>query len=825
MQYESLVLPSGLIRGTDPVIHRMDFHMGSELAYEFSRITNDKKVLQKIILLTAYSVFMNRMTGQKNVICSFYRNGKFSTCSLAVDESLQIRELMNNTLNIWKCENCDNVQDRSCVPVLADGEHSADPEYYSIVFDSDKVSMLYRNEVYSDELMKFYGNRFLHIVNKVVFNMEKTTDMIKFPEDNGEISVSQYECGRAVSIDTDSCWISTVQKQAEKNPDKIAVYSRDGNVTYHELICMAEHMRNELRKRGCRENDRIAVFCSHSPFTVAAVIAVASLGAYYVPVDEHTPEQRVQELLSENSIGYLLCNVMNIPDVKKITLIPVLPDKEEIPVTSVTGKKTGYMIFTSGTTGKPKGILIDESKLMNLCLWYSNTFDLNIESRVILLNNFNFDASVKNIYTPLMKGASVVCTRDGLYNTYSVIEDIMRFKVTHVNCVPSLMAALLDTARHENFRHLESVKQTILGGDVFETGPIRLWAASENCHSFFGNVYGPAECTSVSTYYLMDRNDILSTEKVPVGRPIWNKKVYVLSDNLKKVPKEVQGQIYISGLGVINGYETEDKHLEKFVVAPWNKEELLYATGDMGAWNSDGELIYLGRNDNQIKINGQRIEPEELEVRAQSCSDVESCIVSLCKNKEGKGHLVLYYTVRPGKEENAEESVRNYMKKIFPPSLVPHQYVRLDKIPLTSNGKKDRKHLPLPVNMQKEFVQNVNITELEASILEVWKRTLGRENISVKEHFFEAGGTSLLLYKLKSGIDAALGTDIDLVSLLDHTTVQEQAEWLSGDVKKAERNAVASHNNTVVVHKPLRVQRNKIMEKRKQLLGMEKNEV
>ncbi|ADU21408.1 non-ribosomal peptide synthetase [Ruminococcus albus] len=808
MQSEQQWLPSDAEHISGSTIQRANFALDKELSDALLAISNGKSAVLKILIWTAYNIFLNRLTGQKQVICRLYQKGDLCSYTVDIDETRTIREQLNYQLKLWKCEDTAN-DGMIGAAILMQNEIKDTESPYSIVYSSDTVSWIYNEASYSKERIRYYGEKYLKILREILVDQYIPISSIEWYDQEELEAFSRSENGFRKAIDSSGSFLVRLQKQAQASPERIAVFHRDGNVTYHELLCMAEHIRQELLRSGCGAKEKIAVFCAHRPFTIAAIVAIAAIGAFYVPVDDRTPPQRVQELLTENRIRVLLCESGDSPQADGICILQVSLDRTEIPIPPAEDEQTGYVIFTSGTTGKPKGILIDEPKLMNLCVWYAETFGIDQNSRVMLLNNFNFDASIKNLYTPLMQGAAVVCTKNGLFNTFEIIEDIRQFQVTHINCVPSLMAAILDTARHENFRHLESVQDTILGGDVFECGPLRLWAGAENCHSTFANVYGPAECTSVSTFCCIDRSEVLQSDKTPIGRPIYNKNVYVLNDTLRRVPMGTVGQIFISGLGVITGYETAVNEQARFMQAPWDSDELLYATGDLGAWDENGELLYFGRNDNQLKVNGQRIEAEELEIRAQSCREIESCIVRLWKDEGNNGHLVLYYTVSPGVKGTAKEEIRSYLRSIFPPSLVPQQYVCLEKLPLTANGKKDRDHLPMPVQEHTEPCIS-DASELEQKILEAWRLTLNRQDISLKEHFFEAGGSSLLLYKLKSEIDRILGTDIELVSLLNYTTVKEQAVWLSGkdEVKTA----------TLQSEPEIMIQRSQIRSKRKQLL-------
>lgn len=808
MQSEQQWLPSDFEHASGSAVQRTDFAMGTELSDALLAISGGKRAVQKILFWTAYTIFWNRLTGQTQAICRLYQNGSLRSYAAEIDETRTIREQLNAQLHIWK--QADAAGDETAGAAILMQDERPDPASpYSIVCSSDTVSWIYCEASYSQARIAYYGEKFLRILREVLLRQETPVRSIAWYTPEEQEAFSRSETGADKPLDLSESFLARLQKQAQAAPERIAVFHRDGNVTYHELLCMAEHIRQELLRNGCGAKEKIAVFCAHRPFTIAAVVAIAALGAFYVPVDNRTPPQRIQELLTENRIRVLVCESGNLPETDGIRVLPVTLDGTEIPIPPAAGEQTGYVIFTSGTTGKPKGILIDEPKLLNLCIWYADTFGIQQDSRVMLLNNFNFDASIKNLYTPLMQGAAMVCTKNGLFNTFEIIEDIRQFQVTHVNCVPSLMAAILDTARHESFRHLESVQHTILGGDVFECGPLRLWAGAENCHSAFANVYGPAECTSVSTFYQMDQRAVLQMERTPIGRPIYHKNVYVLNDARRRVPMGTIGQIYISGLGVITGYETAVKEQARFLPAPWDADELLYATGDLGAWDANGELLYFGRNDNQLKVNGQRIEAEELEIRAQSCREIESCMVRLWKDGENNGHLVLYYTVSHGVQGTAKEEIRSYLRSIFPPSLVPQQYVCMEKLPLTANGKKDRNHLPPPVQEPAEPCV-ADASELEQKLLEAWRCTLNRQDISCREHFFEAGGTSLLLYKLKSEIDRILETDIELVSLLNYTTVQEQAVWLSG-TGDAKTGTLQTEPNVLT-------QRSQIRSMRKQLL-------
>lgn len=801
--YET-ILPRAVIGSSNGGLQIYTGVLGKNLYTGLRKMTHDNQNILKVVGITAYSLLVYMLQGYTKSICKVKKGENLQKFLVAIDLEQNcedtVRMLLNQVLQQWKRKETEKEEEKDeLITVLLFGDEILSDykrESLSIGFQNEEIIWCYDEAVFSKSLISYYHELFKRVLWTIVSEPDRKITDCEIYSKEEQKNIYDHWQGSSYPVNDEDSIITLFEQVVKKHPNHTAIYVQEYQITYQQLYDASMRMYLELLRKGVREQDNVAVYCTHSPFTIAAVLAIARIGGIYVPIDYQTPEEKIKNTIDEYQVSAFLVQAgngivrsKNIPNQVKLEwssqkmLEKELAELEKLEKEQGTQeysiRHTGYLILTSGTTGTPKGITICEDKLLNLCYWYRDAFSIHGTSRVILLNNFNFDASIKNIYTPLITGASIVLTTKGLFHTYEILEDIQRFEVTHLNCVPSLLYAILDTARHERFLHLSSINYAILGGEAIEPNKLHLWAKSENCHCKFANVYGPAECTSVSTFFVMEKEYVLANAVIPIGNPIYNKRVYVLNEKKKPMPPEAMGQIYIAGLGVIQGYTNLTGNEQKFVPSPIVQGEILYATGDLGAWQSDGTVIYKGRNDNQLKVNGQRVEAEELENTICQFEGIRSCIVSLYQGRNDTKRLVLYYELED-KTDFQQKKLIVFLKEHFPVSLIPQQFIQLDRIPVTPNGKKDRKHLPVPEETEK--AENVQASsQLEALIAESWKKTLGMDSISIKVNFFEAGGTSLLLYRLKAEIDSRVGCNLELVELLNYTTIEQQAKWLAND--------------------------------------------
>ncbi|MBR1592456.1 MAG: non-ribosomal peptide synthetase [Ruminococcus sp.] len=582
---------------------------------------------------------------------------------------------------------------------------------------------------------------------------------------------------------------------ASRYPERTAV-DGDVKITYSEFLDKVKRTAGGLVRAGICQGDRVGVYCRHTVNTLALIYAVLYIGAVYVPISSDYPEERLQYIRKKSEIKCVAFADGTAADglLSDMVFIDEIHSADEIPQPYDGTEQYAYCMFTSGTTGEPKGVLIKQAYLLNMCEWYGERFGLDTESRLILLNNFGFDGSLKTIFTPLLYGSCIVLASDSLFDVKDDSERIEKYSVTHLACVPSLIQGILEYCEKSGYKELETVRYLISAGEKFRSRDVLKWLRSGNCNAEFINLYGPAECSCCVSYHNVTEKD-LSDDIVPIGKPIYNKRVYVLDDGLKSCPAGAEGDIWIAGMGTFDGYigmNAEESNLYPDIA---DEGLYMYLSGDRGIRLENGEILYSGRRDNQIKISGQRIETEEIEQVLSRHEKVTSC--GLCIKQDGAAaKTVMFYTTADGNELDFGE-LSEFMEKSLAKGVIPNRFIHIEKLPVNINGKLDRKALE---SLDTDSISSVKYVsedtdEFTGKLLRAWKNTLETEDVPLDSGFFELGGYSMLLYRLQSEIKELLGKDITPAEILAHPTVRSMSAFLRGD--KSEDDEAPARNGRV----------------------------
>ncbi len=596
--------------------------------------------------------------------------------------------------------------------------------------------------------------------------------------------------GEKVPFPHDIHIIEAFIEHVKEYPDKNAVESVYGTITYKEMLSCMEKLSWILKEKGVEKGSHVAVLANRSIETVLCIYSIIRLGAAYVPIETDYPDERIRYMI-QDSQSKLLLVPSTIENVPKVLAECIKVDRKElaekdVPFYQEVPEKDCpcYVIYTSGTTGRPKGVEIYNEGLINLCCWFQRITDITEESKLLLLNPFGFDASVKNIFASLMTGATLVLGPELLFDTTKVLEIIKKNKVTHLNCVPSLFYALLDSAKENQFSSLQEVKTVILGGEALQAKPLTDWARSD-LQARILNVYGPTECTSVTTAYYVTKDEVLKNEPIPIGKPIDNKLVYVLNKNRKMCPVGIEGELYISGTGTATKYlSAPEGYEEAFQENSFVPKEIMYKTGDIVRWNNQGLLEFSGRQDGQVKINGHRIELSEIESVLARCEGVKETIVLVHKEETKKEILVAFIICNS--ENITELSIKNFAKNYIPAYMIPTKIKFLTRFPHNFNGKTDKKQLIELLSKEKNVqrVQHSEGTQTQIELEEIWKGLLGVDQVDYDVNFFDAGGYSLLLYKLSKEISKKFFVEASFVDLMTYTTINTFSEFIEKSKKQ-----------------------------------------
>ncbi|HKP12540.1 MAG TPA: amino acid adenylation domain-containing protein, partial [Blastocatellia bacterium] len=585
-----------------------------------------------------------------------------------------------------------------------------------------------------------------------------------------------------------------IQAQACRTPDAVAVCAAGEQVSYAELNRRANRLAHYLRGQGVRPEARVGVCLERGVKMVVALLGVLKAGGAYVPLDPAYPTNRLEYILQDAQASVLLTEGRFHEGLPESNVRVVYLDRivEELghestadPTPLAVPGNLAYIIYTSGSTGQPKGVEVAHAGLVNLCDWHQRTYGIGSADRVSLAAGLIFDALVWELWSCLMAGASLQIPDEATrLHPAAFVEWLIAETVT-VSFLPTPMAeVVLDEPRLGDTR----LRYLLTGGDQLSR-----WAQPEHRFSLV-NHYGLTESTVVATSALIETPD-RQHGNPSIGKPIANTTVYVLDARLNPVAIGVTGELVIAGDGLARGYAGRaDSTAERFLPNPFSRTSgaRLYRTGDFVRYLPDGDLAYLGRDDDQVKIRGCRVGLREVEAALSRSDAVAETVVVVRDNPAIGKQLIAYAVPRAGQSPTAE-GLRNELRQRLPAYMTPSAVVLLDRLPLTANGKVDRRRLPEPDDSASqargEFIAPT--TKLERVIAATWQETLGVERVGVDDNLFDLGGHSLLLVRIHDKMRAALGREFPIIKLFEFPTIRSIAEHLS---EKADAPPAQSEN-------------------------------
>ena len=572
-------------------------------------------------------------------------------------------------------------------------------------------------------------------------------------------------------------------QQVSKRPDAVALMSEDRQVTYCELNSRANQLAHFLRKRGVGADTRVGVCMQRSSELITVLLGILKAGGAYVPLDPDYPRARLEFMLKDAQVPVLITEsglAQNLPaNTAEMILLEEFEAKIGLESTSdpeirTTADNLAYVMYTSGSTGKPKGVAVTHRNVVRLV---KNTNYASFTADEVFLQSatISFDASTFEIWGSLLNGARLALMPPGCASLGELGKAIKRYKVTTLWLTAGLFHLMVDN----HLDDLRGVRQLLAGGDVLSVPHVqRVLAELSGCRLING--YGPTEDTTFTCCYTITDPASLNGS-VPIGRPISNTRVYILDGCMNPVPIGVQGELYIGGDGVARGYlERPELNAERFVPDLFSKAPgaRLYRTGDLVRYRPSGEIEFIGRIDNQVKVRGFRIELGEIESALAEHSSVREAVV-VARKDNGDKHLAAYLVPPAGVTPSIDE-LREFLKEKLPDHMVPSVFVVLESLPLSPTGKVDRHALP-STNGAKPATLRCFVPpadELELKLTRIWEKVLSVGSISVNDNFFELGGHSLLAVRLFAQIEKSFGRDLPLATLFQAPTVKQLARVL-----------------------------------------------
>ncbi|CAM4488354.1 non-ribosomal peptide synthetase [Paenibacillus tarimensis] len=671
--------------------------------------------------------------------------------------------------------------------------------------DTLQIKFTYNAAVYDPRLIEQAASYLLELAGQVTVNPEVRVGEIRVPGESGQAELLQLSRGRRADYPLDVPAYRLIEAQAALHPEQAAVLFGGEQISYRSVNEHANRMARYLRRAGARKEELVAVLLERSPLMLEAYLAIWKAGGAYVPIDPEYPAERQLTILRESGARYVLTEAAYADKLQPAASLDgvnmLCLDKLEDQIGAeapenleleVSGGDLAYVIYTSGSTGTPKGTMIEHAGMLNHML--AEIEELRISAGTVLAQNAShcFDVSVWQFFAALLVGGSTAIYPNALImEPERLISRLQEDKVSILEVVPSYLAVLLDAMEAGGFK-LEALRYLMITGETVKPAMVGRWF--ELCPDIpMINAYGPAEASDDVSQYVM--TSLPDTAHIPVGRPIPNMNLYVVDEKMRLCPAGAVGEICVSGIGVGRGYLNDKQRTEAvFMEDPFTDEPgvRLYRTGDLGRWLPDGTIEFYGRRDYQVKIRGFRIELGEIEARLTGYAGVREAVVTDFTDKQGNQALCAYIEVDPqildaSPETLTADAIRSNLAQQLPDYMVPAVLLFLDRMPLSPNGKVDRKALPSPDSGLQADSGGYEAPRsgTEEILAAVWADVLGVERVGIRDHFFSIGGDSIKAIQVVSRLYSH-GLKLEMRDLFQYPQIAQLSLYV-----QAARSAVS----------------------------------
>lgn len=635
--------------------------------------------------------------------------------------------------------------------------------------DTISFNLEYCTKLFKNETMEKFIEHFTAIAHQIAEDPNiKLKDITLLSDAESRFILTELNETEA-KFDDDVTINKLFEQQVKRTPNNIALVFKEEKYTYRQLNSMANKVANYLKNNGIKEENIVAILAENSIDMIVAILGVLKAGGAYLPIDPAYPSLRIKHMLEESNAQILLMQ-RDFSEAQEINcskeLISNIISSQESSGNvkcNTNSRNLCYVIYTSGSTGTPNGVMVEHKALINLCSWHNRNFKVTEKDRATKYAGVGFDASVWEIFPYIICGASIY-----------IIENEHKLDMQALNKYyedNDITISFLPTQVCEQFMEYDnnSLRILLTGGD-------RLKCYTKRNYQLFNN-YGPTENTVVTTCYLMDGEN----DKILIGKPISNSKVYVLDKYMNTQTIGIPGELYISGESLARGYIKRDEFTkERFVPNPFALGTVMYKTGDLVRWVEGGYLEFIGRVDHQVKIRGYRIELNEIEANLLEYDDIKEAVVTDYSTDDGDRHLCAYVT---GKDLNIDK-IRDYLALKLPDYMIPAYFVALDKMPITPNGKIDRKALSNnKPNMLSSKVFEAPKSDIEIKLATLWEELLSVEQVGINDNFFELGGHSLKVTIFAEKVREYFKVNLPINEVFTKPTIKELAKCIESAEK------------------------------------------
>jgi len=657
-----------------------------------------------------------------------------------------------------------------------------------------RLSFIYRTDLFNAGTIQRMGSNFRALLESIVLQPE--CSIFKLPvlsHMEQEQILAQWCRGKSVTHAV-NCIHELFEAQVERTPDAVAVVFEGTHMTYSELNGRANQLAHYLRKCGVGPESLVGIYEERSVDMVVGLLGILKAGGAYVPLDPGYPLERLDFMIEDADLTILLTSARLSAKIPLYRGKMVYLDTDRAVISLESSSNPGRwaspdnaacLLYTSGSTGSPKGVILQHSSLVNFIHAVISQYGLKSSDRVLQFASISFDASAEEIYPCLVIGATLYLRTDEMLTDTEFLQKCDEWNLSVLSLPTAYWHILTHNLESENLRIPDSVRIMIIGGERALPERLAQWRRCVGPRVKVLNTYGPTEATVVTTLSDLTffEQGVDCTRELPIGRPIPGARIYILDIHLQPVPVGVPGEVHIGGSVLARGYlNRPDLTAEKFIPDHLSGDagDRLYRTGDMACYLPDGNIEFIGRRDQQVKIRGFRIELGEIEALLRQHPDVREAVVISREDQPGDQRLAAYIIPKDRISTTVRELRDSLMLKL-PNYMVPSAFILMDALPLTPNNKVDRRALPVP----DQYIQRLGKayvaprTALEIQLAEIWAHILGVHPVGISDNFFELGGHSLLAVRLSSEIRKITGENFPVMALFHNPTIEQLANIIN----------------------------------------------
>ncbi|MFJ7913526.1 MULTISPECIES: amino acid adenylation domain-containing protein [unclassified Lysinibacillus] len=655
----------------------------------------------------------------------------------------------------------------------------------SIIIEDDRMGMEveYNTKIFNENYIKqMFGHHFMTLLANLSNNENKPLKYLEIMTEEEQNNILLNNIKK--EMPPRKCIHELFEDRVAVNPQAIALTFREQTLTYFELNQKCNKLAGKL-KHKIESGSPIGIYMDRSMEMIISIITVLKMGGVYVPLNIEDPPKRTINIIKKANVIFVLSNKDSKDKLKKFINIESysfnesdLPIDEFMnnPSTKTTPESMLSIYFTSGSTGEPKGVINHHIGWINRMNCMQQTHHLQVGDSVLQKTLYTFDAFGLEVFWPLLFGGNVCLLEAGEHrNPRSIIDAMIKHKVIFLQVVPSMLNEIVRELKKEDLsclsRHLKFIASA---GEPLTSSLYRSLIKKIDCPVY--NTWGPTEASIDVTQYLCREEDQFSDEIISIGTPMMNNEVYILDENLNPVPVYVTGDIYVSGIGLSKGYvNDQEKTSASFINNPFKKDTIMYRTGDKGYFLEDGNIKFVGREDNQIKLRGIRVELDEIERVINNSKLVNQGVVKVI-NHNNNYKLIAYISLI-SEHSSAMQEVKEELTSKLPMYMLPNHYEEMKSLPLLSNGKIDRKSLPIPnlstISQSKLVLPRTN---KELIICRLMSNLLGHNQIGINSNFFDIGGHSLNAFKLLNSINQEFKINLPLSFIFKNSTIEKMCK-------------------------------------------------